>query len=81
MLTLDQPANADTAKQYLLSYSARARKLDRMTKSTLDATYRRLNDLTDPSGWDKYEITSAILSMEYPDFAAAGHVYAQSLEA
>ena len=78
MPTLDQPASQDTARQYLISYSSRAAKLSRMPKATLVATYRRLNDLTDPQGWAKDEITNAILVIEYPDFATAGHIYANA---
>ena len=77
VLTLDQPACKETARQYLLSYASRARKLAQKNLATLVTIYGQLNPGQPVGGWTRADLTNSIMAIEYPDFAAAGHTYAE----
>jgi hypothetical protein len=81
-LTLDQPADADDARQYLMSYSNRARKLSRMARPLLaDIASQQQIVLGGVSAYSRDELVSLIIGAEYPDFTAAGHILATSVTA
>jgi hypothetical protein len=80
-LTLDQPADADTARQYLISYSARVRKLGRLPIAQLGDLADALLGQQIHGRNSRSELVSQIIAAEYPDFAAAGHILAASVTA
>lgn len=84
-LTLDQPADKDTARQYILSHDARAKKLRRMVKELLAelycAAYPGAWYDTPPARWGRDELVSGVLDFEYPDIAAARATYYAAVSA
>jgi hypothetical protein len=78
-LTLDQPATADDARQYLASYASRAGKLGRMARPLLADIAGRLV-LGGVAGWSRDEMVNMIIADEYPDFRTAGHILAGAAE-
>ena len=79
MLTLDQPADAVTAKQYILSHDARVVKLSRMTARTLRGIYSKVGYLDVGLDLTIDEMISGIVGAEYPDITTARKVYVDAV--
>jgi hypothetical protein len=79
MLTLDQPAERETARQYIASHDSRARALSRMIRPKLAQIWWNLHPgawtVTPVTSWGKDELINAVMTAEYPDINAARAVY------